>query len=160
MRLTTSNFQLSGHFFYSCLFLLLFDKQAVTKVICESWLLESDFLSACDFIFATPSHCKLCLIILLLTSDYSSLGKRCINRRQMYEEVFKPPKNNRIIFEKQAKWLIQVKLSCFSKCDTKVERILWAYFLIHWQLACYETLSISYQEMKRFAQHPSFSSIL
>ena len=59
----------------------------------------------------------LCETLHLLVRDGS-------NRRQMYEEVSKPPKNNRIIFEKQAKWLIQDKLSCFSKCDTKVERIL------------------------------------
>ena len=66
----------------------------------------------------------LCETLHLLVRDGS-------NRRQMYEEVSKPPKNNRIIFEKQAKWLIQVKLSCFSKCDTKVERILWTYSLTH-----------------------------
>ena len=136
MRLTTSKFQLSGHFFYSCLFLILFDKQAVTKVICESWLLESDFLSACDFIFATPSHCEIYLTTLLgktrmLCETLHLLVRDGSNLRQKYEEVFKPPKNNRIIFEKQAKWLIQVKLSCFSKCDTKVERILWTYSLTH-----------------------------
>ena len=49
----------------------------------------------------------LCETLHLLVRDGS-------NRRQKYEEVFKPPKNNRIIFEKQAKWLIQVKLSCLS----------------------------------------------
>ena len=65
-----------GYFFYSCLLLLLIEKQAVMWMLGESWLLELYFLSACGFIFVC--HCVFCWIATLFVVFYlcSSLGKR------------------------------------------------------------------------------------
>ena len=46
------------------------------------------------------------------------------NRKQKYEKVFKLPNNYGIIFNKQVKFLIGIKLSRFSKGNTNVERII------------------------------------
>ena len=48
-----------GYFFYSCLLLLLIEKQAVMWVLGESWLLELYFLSACGFV--SVDHCVFLL---------------------------------------------------------------------------------------------------
>ena len=61
-----------GYFFYSCLLLLLIEKQAVTWVLSESWLLGLYFLSACGFIFVY--HCVfagLCAFCCLLSLFFS-----------------------------------------------------------------------------------------
>ena len=60
----------------------------------------------------------LCKMLHLLVRDVS-------NRRQRYEKVFKSPKNYGLIFKKQTKLLILVKLGCFLKCDKNVERKIW-----------------------------------
>ena len=60
------------YFFYSCLLLLLIEKQAVTWVLSESWLLELYFLSACGFI--SVDHCVfagLCAFCCLLSLFFS-----------------------------------------------------------------------------------------
>ena len=61
-----------GYFFYSCLLLLLIEKQAVMWVSSESWLLELYFLSACGFIFVChcvfAGLCAFCCLLSLLFS--------------------------------------------------------------------------------------------
>ena len=59
----------------------------------------------------------LCKAFLLLVRDG-------FNRKQKYEKVFKLPNNYGIIFNKQVRFLICIKLSRFSKGDTNVERII------------------------------------
>ncbi len=85
-----------GYFFYSCLLLLLIEKQAVMWMLGESWLLELYFLSACGFIFVC--HCVFCWIATLFVvfSLCSSLGKRStkqcnkriINERRSIAKIF------------------------------------------------------------------------
>ena len=85
-----------GYFFYSCLLLLLIEKQAVMWVSSESWLLELYFLSACGFIFVC--HCVFCWIATLFVVFYlcSSLSKRStkqcnkriINERRSIAKIF------------------------------------------------------------------------
>lgn len=67
-----------GYFFYSCLLLLLVEKQAVMWVLGESWLLELYFLSACGFI--SVYHCVFLLdsALFVVFYLYSSLSKRSI----------------------------------------------------------------------------------
>ena len=55
-----------GYFFYSCLLLLLIEKQAVMWMLGESWLLELYFLSACGFIFVY--HCIFVGLLRFLLS--------------------------------------------------------------------------------------------
>ena len=73
-----------GYFFYSCLLLLLIEKQVVTWVLSESWLLGLYFLSACGFIFVY--HCIFVGLLRFLLSFVfvHLLAREVSNRTQRY----------------------------------------------------------------------------
>ena len=140
MRFTTSKSQLKEHFFYSCLLLFLSEKQAVTHMVCKSWLVESNFLPACDVILTLHSvvvkfHTVCCSLsctfarhgivqtslALLIGIDadvcnYLHLLVRDVsNRWQMYEKVLKRSEDYGIIFEKSDKAVALSQVGLFSK---------------------------------------------
>ena len=140
MRLTTFKSQLKEHFFYSCLLLFLSEKQAVTHMVCKSWLLESNFLPDCDVILTLHSvvvkfHTVCCSLsctfarhgivqtslALLIGIDadvrnYIHLLVRDVsNRWQMYEKVLKRSEDYGIIFEKSDKAVALSQVGLFSK---------------------------------------------
>ena len=140
MRLTTFKSQLKEHFFYSCLLLFLSEKQAVTHMVCKSWLLESNFLPDCDVILTLHSvvvkfHAVCCSLsctfarhgivqtslALLIGIDadvrnYIHLLVRDVsNRWQMYEKVLKRSEDYGIIFEKSDKAVALSQVGLFSK---------------------------------------------